>query len=446
VPSFSWIRLVIVLPLLVLFLLAQRYWFLTTWRWAGRIRRPAMRRAARVLCASGFSLVVVLLLINAFIPRRDLLWQFGGIVGAVGLWVTSAFWAYLAVQAVTLTGWVGRQAGRLWKPTRNSTATNELIAEQAEASITPAALSRRDFLHTTAAVAGAVPFALGGYGFLIGRRQYEVCEVSLPVSHWSAKLEGLRIVQLSDIHIGSYMSAAEVRRVVGMANELEADLAVVTGDFVTGAGDPLEECIRELSCLRAPLGIWGCNGNHEIYAGVEAETSRLFAQHGMSVLRQESVELVRHAESFNLIGVDYQRPPYDPSGQSAAMLSGINLLVRRDMPNILLSHNPNAFPRATELGIELTLAGHTHGGQVRFEFLDPGVSPARLLTPYVAGLFKRPLGASAALPDEPSWAQVAAASEPPASLLYVNSGLGTIFAPVRLGVPPEISLFTLRRA
>jgi predicted MPP superfamily phosphohydrolase len=270
-----------------------------------------------------------------------------------------------------------------------------------------------------------------------------VRQVTLPVSDWPSGLEGLRIVQLSDIHIGSYMWARDVARVVGMANELKADLAVVTGDFVTGAGDPLEQCIDELSRLQAPLGVWGCNGNHEIYAGAEAAAAALFARHGMHVLRQENVELVRQLQSFNLIGVDYQRPR-DENNRPLGMLEGVEPLVRRNMPNILLSHNPNAFPRAAELGIELTLSGHTHGGQVRVEFLDPQVNPARFLTPYIAGVFKRPLGAAARVEDDPP--ATAAAGGRKTALLYVNSGLGTIFAPVRLGVPPEISLFILRRA
>jgi predicted MPP superfamily phosphohydrolase len=230
-----------------------------------------------------------------------------------------------------------------------------------------------------------------------------------------------------------------------MANELKPDLAAVTGDFVTGAGDPLEDCVQELSRLQAPLGVWGCNGNHEIYAEAESATAQLFARRGMSVLRQENVELVRHGQSFNLIGVDYQRPRgFDDRPLPLPMLAGVEPLIRRDMPNILLSHNPNAFPRAAELGIELTLAGHTHGGQVTVEILDRRFSPARFLTRYIAGPFDRPLGAAAELDDEQAWA--AAAPARPASLLYVNRGLGTIFAPLRLGVPPEISLFTLRRA
>ena len=437
--SFYWIRLLIVLPMLALFLLAQRYWFMKIWRLAGRMERPVLRRVARGVVATAFLSVGLLLLLHAFLSRRDILWRYGGIIGLVGLWVTSALWAYFAVQTVAAAGWVWGLTRRIWQPAQGHN-------EKAGASASEPALvdsGRRGFLQTATLVAGALPFACGGYGFFIGRRQYQVREVNLPVSGWQPGLEGLRIVQLSDIHIGSYMSVADVRRVVGMANDLGADLAVVTGDFLTGAGDPLEDCIRELSRLHAPLGVWGCNGNHEIYAGAEAATAKLFARQGMHLLRQESVELVRHRQSFNLIGVDYQRPR-DVEDRPLPMLDGLEPLLRRDMPNILLSHNPNAFPRAAELGVELTLAGHTHGGQVTVEILDHRVSPARFLTRYIAGLFERPLGAAADLEDEQAWA--AGAGDRKASLLYVNRGLGTIFAPVRLGVPPEISLFTLRRA
>jgi predicted MPP superfamily phosphohydrolase len=129
------------------------------------------------------------------------------------------------------------------------------------------------------------------------------------------------------------------------------------------------------------------------------------------------------------------------------MLAGLQPLIRRDVPNILLSHNPNSFRRAAELGIELSLAGHTHGGQVRVEILDHRWSPAQFLTPYVAGLYARPLHAPADLDEsELAAARPASSPEPRASRIYVNRGLGTIGAPVRLGVPPEITQITLRRA
>jgi predicted MPP superfamily phosphohydrolase len=129
------------------------------------------------------------------------------------------------------------------------------------------------------------------------------------------------------------------------------------------------------------------------------------------------------------------------SGEDAgpqSMLREIEPLVRRDMANILLSHNPNSFRRAAELGIELSLAGHTHGGQVKVEIVDHNVSPARLMTPFVAGLYHLPMNGHGGTATGSSGLQKAA--------LYVNRGLGTIGFPVRLGVPPEITLLTLRRA
>jgi predicted MPP superfamily phosphohydrolase len=89
------------------------------------------------------------------------------------------------------------------------------------------------------------------------------------------------------------------------------------------------------------------------------------------------------------------------------------------------------------------LTGHTHGGQVRVEILDHRFSPARFLTPYEAGLYKRPLASASARSDEEVWGAAPSAA---AAVVYVNRGLGTIGAPVRLGVPPEISLLTLRCA
>jgi predicted MPP superfamily phosphohydrolase len=437
-PVFSWFRLLIVVPMLLLFLWAQRYWFLQTWRITGRIRHPWPRGIVRGAAVVAFGCVGALLLLNAFLRRRELIWQYPGVVGFVGLWVTSAFWAYFAVQCVTGAGWIWRQGARLFGSRQEKAAPVNTDALSAEPAVD---FGRRGFMQTATVAAGVLPFACGAYGFAIGRRSYRVSELAMPVSGLQPELEGLRIVQLSDIHIGSYMSAAEVRRAVAMANELTPDLAVLTGDFVTGAADPLRDCIAELSRLRAPLGVWGCNGNHEIHARAEGAAADLFSRHGMYMLRGEGVELVRHGRALNLIGVDYQRP-WDVDGQPLKMLESVAPLVRRDVPNILLSHNPNVFPRAAELGIEVTLSGHTHGGQVKVEILDHWVSPARFLTRYIAGMFARPSGAAAELTEEQAWA---ATPKERASRLYVNAGLGTVFAPLRLGVPPEISLFTLRR-
>jgi predicted MPP superfamily phosphohydrolase len=245
------------------------------------------------------------------------------------------------------------------------------------------------------------------------------------------------------------MSPDDVARAVGMANDLVPDLAVVTGDFVSGEGDPLEACISELSKLKAPLGVWGCNGNHEIYAGVEDDAERLFHENGMRLLRARTAIIEHNGASFNLIGVDYQRDHMVSGERRGPMLQEIEHLERRDMPNVLLSHNPNSFHRAAELGIELSLAGHTHGGQVKFEIVDHSVSPARLITPFVAGLYRLPMqlpALSSQLSGEAHEAERSASRNGGSkAALYVNRGLGTFGFPVRLGVPPEITLITLRR-
>jgi uncharacterized protein len=276
------------------------------------------------------------------------------------------------------------------------------------------------------------------YGFTAGRRRYRIVTVEVPIMDLPTSLDGLHIVQLSDIHIGDFMSRAAIRGAVDMANALQADLAVLTGDVISDGRDPLEDCIAELSQLRAPLGIWGCNGNHERYAGAEARSQALFQRLGMRLLCQQSAEVAWRDDSFNLIGVDYQSERLR-SGQRSRMLHGIESLVRKDMPNILLSHNPNTFYRAAALGIDLSLAGHTHGGQVRLEIVDRQWSPARFITDFVAGLYRLPwrYDTHAAGPE-------VTPPRPKSAFLYVNSGLGTFGLPVRLGVPPEITVLTLR--
>jgi predicted MPP superfamily phosphohydrolase len=441
---FSVLRLAVAVPLLLLFFWAQVYWFRLLWRFSGRIQFQSLRRALRALMAMGLAFVATVLLATFFVGRRDLVWGLPGTVGVVGLWITTAFMSWLLISLVSGLSWIGRHADRLHvqTPERAGPAIHSPGHPPLRAQPDEVRLDRRRFVQAATALAGAIPFGVGAYGFLIGRHDYRVHQVDLPVSGLPQELDGLRIAQLSDIHIGSYMSAVEVRRAVGLANELKPHLSVVTGDFVTGPNDPLESCISELARLQAPLGVWGCNGNHEIYAKAQERSAELFADHGMKLLRQENAEIGWRGAKFNLIGVDYQLAR-SFHGRRLIMLARTGALVRRDIPNILLSHNPNSFPRAAELGIELMLTGHTHGGQVRVEILDHDFSPAHFMTPYVAGLYKRPLGCDSALGDQEVSTATSAA---PAALVYVNRGLGTIGAPIRLGVPPEISLLTLRCA
>ena len=463
--NWGWLlsRSAIALTLLTLLFLSQRFWYRSIWRATARWHIVWLRVAVRLTYVA---LLVLIIGSAADEFRMGYRQPDAKIAMFAGLWFTSALFAYCAVKLV-------RVIERLWASLRSAARRNSeyghspsLASPTSNACVVPATHtpagaaelvadpSRRYFFRTVSALAGAVPFLSVVYGFAAERLDYRVRRVEVPIADLPPALDGMTIAQLSDIHLsGGSMSRTDVRRAVDMANELGADLACVTGDFITGAADPLADCIDEIRQLRAPLGVFGCNGNHEIYAGAEDAAQNLFAQAGMKLLRHENVQLAFRGAHFNLLGVDYQRERAH-SGQRLQMLPDLATLVRRDMPNILLSHNPNTFNRAAELGIELSLAGHTHGGQVQVEILDHRFSPARFITDYIAGAYFRPLSMPAtnlrALKEADysisSQALTSSHAQPPLSVLYVNRGLGTVGAAVRLGVPPEITLLTLRRA
>ena len=280
---------------------------------------------------------------------------------------------------------------------------------------------RRHFLERTATVATAAPFVAGAYGLLYGRLNLETTAPVIRLPRLPRAFEGFRICQLSDIHIGPFMPAEEIRKYVAIANAQKAEMIVLTGDFVTFDPGTQQAVVDALRGLRAPFGVYGCLGNHDSWTGVEESITELFRQSGVRMLRGTNLPITTGGESFNLIGVDFQSSRrFGPSPAVPHLLGNIEGLIDRDRVNILLSHNPDTFDRAAELGIDLSLAGHTHGGQAALEFISPELAPSRLVTPYVSGWFQKPGGQ-----------------------LYVNRGIGTIFIPIRIGAPPEITVYRL---
>ncbi len=279
----------------------------------------------------------------------------------------------------------------------------------------------RWFLEQTATALSAAPFVAGAYGLFYGRLNLETIHKRIKLGRLPKAFEGFRIAQLSDLHISPFMPADQIRRCVTIANQLKADLVVLTGDFV--AWDPAMEgaVVQALSGVKAPFGVFGCLGNHEIYTETQDSITRLFAAQGIHILRQARMPIQMGGEALNLIGVDFQGrhgPPLPPR----AYLRGVEGLMMPDTANILLSRNPNSFDRAAELGIDLSLGGHTHGGQVTLEFIHPSLSPSRLITPCVRGRFQKR-----------------------DAQLYVSRGIGTIGFPIRFGARPEITVFELVR-
>lgn len=285
---------------------------------------------------------------------------------------------------------------------------------------------RRHFLTRAAVAVSATPFAACAYGLVIERREIQTTHPHIYLQGLPKAFDGFRIAQLSDIHIGPFMPAEDIRRCVAMVNAMKPEMVALTGDFVTWEGSPEGAVVEALSGLKAPFGVYCSLGNHEIWAKVEDSITRLFTERGFKVLRRQSTPIETSGERFNLIGVDYEsRSRFGPTieGKVREYLQGVEPLMLPGAVNILLSHNPNTFDRAAELGIDLSLAGHTHGGQVSLEYISPNVSPARLMTAYVRGCFKKGN-----------------------SQLYVNRGIGTIFSPIRFGAPPEITVYELKRA
>ncbi len=331
-------------------------------------------------------------------------------------WAFSSTIGFLVVALV----WT---AGLLFRGVRALARQFRRPSPAAEAAASP---ERRQFLAQTATVLGAAPFVAGAYGLLWGRLNLQVTRQPIHLARLPRGFHGFRIAQLSDIHIGPFMSEGEIRKYVRITNELKPDLIVLTGDFVTWEADPQEAVVSALSGLRAPLGVFGCLGNHDAWADAEDSITALFAQCGVRLLRQDRQALRAGSDVLNLMGIDFANSRTMSAGQghlSSLHLEGVEKLMVPDTANILLSHNPATFDRAAQLGIDFSLAGHTHGGQLALEFISPELAPSRIVTPYVAGLFQQPGGQ-----------------------LYVNRGIGTIAAPMRVGAPPEITVFELLRA
>jgi hypothetical protein len=278
--------------------------------------------------------------------------------------------------------------------------------------------TRRALLRTAGTAAVAAPFVVVGFGALIERTAFRVREIDVPISGLHPDLQGLRLVQLSDIHLSPYLSESEFAKVVDTANDLRPHLFLVTGDLISSSGDPLDACLHQLSRLRSDAGVVGCLGNHEIYAGTEAYTTAQAARLGIPFLRYTAQQFRFGGALVNIAGVDYQKMNW-----RSHYLQGADRLVAPSALNILLSHNPDVFPTAAAQHWDITLAGHTHGGQVNVEILHESLNVARFYTPYVYGLYR---------------------SGP--SSIYVTRGIGTIGMPARLGAPPEIAVLRLRKA
>ena len=239
----------------------------------------------------------------------------------------------------------------------------------------------------------------------------------LELTDWPERLHGLEVAVLSDLHMGApYMTLDKLQEIVNLTNQQQAGLVLISGDilvsdFFLKTDITLDAIAQMLAKLRAPLGVWVVLGNHDHRVGVEPLKQAL-ARAYINLIEERSVLLNYNGKGFWLAGVsDVRKGQPDMN----AALKGIP----QQDPIILMTHNPDLF---TDLPpwVNLGIAGHTHGGQIALSFLVAPLVPSEHGLRYLGGHIKE-LGHD----------------------LFVSTGLGTSMWPLRLGVPPEISLLTL---
>ena len=275
---------------------------------------------------------------------------------------------------------------------------------------------RRKFLLNTANLTALGASAiLTGYGLYEARRLAHLEKISIPIAKLPAEFEGFRIVQFTDVHTGPTIKRKFVESVVTQVNELDPHLIVCTGDMVDGSVDDLKDDVAPLQDLHAPFGTFFVTGNHEYYVNALPWIDHL-DRLGMTVLLNTHKIVHKESSQILIAGVtDFTSDRFVEEHKSDPIMA-INGTTDK-LTKILLAHQPKSIFKAAEAGYDLQISGHTHGGQyIPWSFL------VTLSQPYIAGLSKH----------EDMW-------------IYVNRGTGYWGPPMRIGIPSEVTLFTLTR-
>ena len=273
----------------------------------------------------------------------------------------------------------------------------------------------------TGSVALVIVSSLIAYGYGPGQRRVELVELDVEIPGLAPEFDGYRIAQLSDIHLGGYMTDDELAGHIERTNSLEPDLTCITGDITDGL-DHVPRTFPILGRLRARDGVVAILGNHDVYTGADAVEEALERLTPIRVLRDEAIAIERSGRRLNLLGLNDAGLDWTRGVRAHPALPPLAARVPDGEAVVLLSHRPDLFGQAASLGIGLTLSGHTHGGQIALPW--PSSRPSSLahfISDFPRGTYR--LGAST---------------------LHVNLGLGVTGQPVRVFSPREITLITLR--
>ena len=288
------------------------------------------------------------------------------------------------------------------------------IAAYFENTIEPLDPSRRDFIQKMLSI-GIITTT--GASTLVGlynaRKGPTIMRSNVSLNGLGKNLNGLTIAQISDLHVGPTIKEGYVEGVVNQVNELNPDIIAITGDLVDGSVKYLAKHVEPLKDLHANVGKYFVTGNHEYYSGVDRWLDKT-DQLGLKNLIDSHDVITRGSDSITIGGVtDYRSSTIKPDHKSDANKAFYG--APKDIPKILLAHQPWSIFNAHEAGTDLQLSGHTHGGQ-----FWPFTYAVRMANPYTAGLHDH----------NGTW-------------IYVNRGTGYWGPPMRLGVNSEITLITL---
>jgi predicted MPP superfamily phosphohydrolase len=274
---------------------------------------------------------------------------------------------------------------------------------------------RRQFLsRSIAGVIGVMTLGLGGVSIVGALREVAIKRVRVPVRALPSGLAGLRVVQLTDIHVGPTIGNGFIQELVSRTNALAPDVIAITGDLVDGSVAELAEHVAPLGRLRARHGVYFVTGNHEYYSGADEWVAHLRTL-GITVLENERVTIEHAGQKLAIAGVHDWTSGQFGSGHDLAKALREK---EPEVPVLLLAHQPKHIDDAAAHGVMLQLSGHTHGGQIfPFNYL------VRLQQPYIAGLHDHR-----------------------GTKLYVSSGTGYWGPPMRLAIPAEITELVLAPA
>jgi len=310
---------------------------------------------------------------------------------------------------------------------------NKIRKTEAEVEKQSETITRKQFLTRTGIIIAGLPFISIAYGIKWGKFNYTTRNHSLRYSNLPVSFDGLRIVQISDFHIGSFLNSIdEVEIAVELINEQDADLLLFTGDFVNNLSSEMNKFIPILNKLTAKYGKYSILGNHDygdyvVWDSIEEKRNNLDRlvkiqeDIGFKMLINDSEKVALNGEAIELLGVEnWGLPPFPQYGDLNKALSD----VAPGSFKILMSHDPTHWDEEVlgKTDIDLTLSGHTHGAQFGIEIPGWRWSPVSMRYKRWGGLYTE--GRQS---------------------LYVNTGIGFIGFPGRVGMPPEITVIVLSR-